>query len=224
MDKKETTLKRVRASKGFTQRSLAEATGISIRTIQHWECGDKDFNQAAAMTVYEVSQALGVDMLDLLDVPKPEKVESDGGNICKKPILYFATKDAQAAGQQVQDGFVIFKGSRIAPTMSNSCPSYVVKGRQELAEHIENNVLLDDIWMPSSSAAACFVSGASRSGTISWKTAEGITLKELEDKEKTQNAPTKQGIMDEGYDQEISDAIERGKQLDKEMADGSIPQ
>ena len=75
MEKKETTLKRVRASQGFTQRSLSEATGISLRTIQHWEQGSKDFNQAAAMTVYEVSQALGVDMLDLLDIPEP--VETD---------------------------------------------------------------------------------------------------------------------------------------------------
>ena len=77
MDKKETTLKRVRASKGFTQRSLAEATGISLRTIQHWEQGSKDFNQAAAMTVYEVSQALGVDMLDLLDIPEHEETDEN---------------------------------------------------------------------------------------------------------------------------------------------------
>ena len=73
MEKKETTLKRVRASKGFTQRSLSEATGISLRTIQHWECGDKDFNNAAAMSVYVISQALGVDMIDLLDIPDPNE-------------------------------------------------------------------------------------------------------------------------------------------------------
>ena len=77
MDKKETTLKRVRASKGFTQRSLAEATGISLRTIQHWEQGTKDFNHASALTVYEVSQALGVDMLDLLDIPEPEETDEN---------------------------------------------------------------------------------------------------------------------------------------------------
>lgn len=77
MDKKETTLKRVRSSKGFTQRGLSEATGISIRTIQHWEQGSKDFNQAAAMTVYEVAQALGVDMLDLLDIPEPNEEKDE---------------------------------------------------------------------------------------------------------------------------------------------------
>lgn len=77
MDKKETTLKRVRASKGFTQRGLSEATGISLRTIQHWEQGSKDFNQAAAMTVYAVSQVLGVDMLELLDIPEPEETNEN---------------------------------------------------------------------------------------------------------------------------------------------------
>jgi transcriptional regulator with XRE-family HTH domain len=77
MEKKETTLKRVRASKGFTQKGLSEATGISLRTIQHWEQGSKDFNQAAAMTVYAVSQALGVDMIELLDIPGPEETDEN---------------------------------------------------------------------------------------------------------------------------------------------------
>lgn len=77
MEKKETTLKRVRASKGFTQRGLSEATGISLRTIQHWEQGSKDFNQAAALTVYAVAQALGVDMLELLDLPEPEETNEN---------------------------------------------------------------------------------------------------------------------------------------------------
>ena len=75
MEKKETTLQRVRKAQGFTQRSLSETTGISLRTIQHWERGDKDFNKAAALTVYAVAQALGVDMLDLLDIPEPETEE-----------------------------------------------------------------------------------------------------------------------------------------------------
>ena len=77
MEKKETTLKRVRASKGFTQRGLSEATGISLRTIQHWEQGSLDFNQAAALTVCEIAQVLGVDMLELLDIPEPEETDEN---------------------------------------------------------------------------------------------------------------------------------------------------
>ena len=77
MVKKETTLKRVRASKGFTQRSLSEATGISLRTIQHWEQGSKDFNQAAVITAHKVAQVLGVEMVELLDIPEPEEKEEN---------------------------------------------------------------------------------------------------------------------------------------------------
>lgn len=77
MEKKETTLKRVRVAKGFTQRGLSEATGISLRSIQHWERGGKDFNKAAAMTVYTVSRALGVDMIELLDIPEPEETDEN---------------------------------------------------------------------------------------------------------------------------------------------------
>ena len=77
MEKKETTLKRVRASKGFTQRGLSEATGISLRTIQHWECRSKDFNKAAALTVYKVAQVLGVDMIELLDIPEPNEEKDE---------------------------------------------------------------------------------------------------------------------------------------------------
>ena len=72
-EKKETTLKRVRSSKGFTQKSLSEATGISLRTIQHWEQGLKDFTHAAALTVYTVAKVLGVEMIDLMDIPEELK-------------------------------------------------------------------------------------------------------------------------------------------------------
>ena len=67
-----TKIKRIRMEKGFTQRELAEATGMSLRTLQHYAHGSKDFNTAAAMTVYTVSQALGTSMEELLDIPEEE--------------------------------------------------------------------------------------------------------------------------------------------------------
>lgn len=73
--KKTTKLKTVRASKGLTQRALSEKTGISIRTLQHYEQGSKDLNQAAALTVYTIAQALGVPMEELLDIPEPEETK-----------------------------------------------------------------------------------------------------------------------------------------------------
>ena len=62
-------LKQIRQSKGLTQKELAEATGISLRTLQHYEQGSKDLNMAAAITVYAIASALGVKVEDLLDIP-----------------------------------------------------------------------------------------------------------------------------------------------------------
>ena len=73
MTKKETKLKQVRKAVGITQRELAETTGISIRTLQHYEQGSKDLNQAAALTFYTIAQALGVAMEELLDLPQTEE-------------------------------------------------------------------------------------------------------------------------------------------------------
>lgn len=73
MHKTETKLKTIRKEKGLTQRGLAEATGISLRTLQHYEQGSKDLNMAAAITVYAIAEALQVRMEELLDLPDQTK-------------------------------------------------------------------------------------------------------------------------------------------------------
>lgn len=73
MHKTETKLKTVRKEKGLTQRGLAEATGISLRTLQHYEQGSKDLNMAAAITVYAIAEALQVRMEELLDLTDQTK-------------------------------------------------------------------------------------------------------------------------------------------------------
>ena len=73
MHKTETKLKTVRKEKGLTQRGLAEVTGISLRTLQHYEQGSKDLNMAAAITVYAIAQALRVRMEELLDLTDQTK-------------------------------------------------------------------------------------------------------------------------------------------------------
>ena len=76
MDRKDTKLKQVRKAKGLTQKELAEATGMSMRTLQHLEQGARDLNGAAAMTVYTIAKALGVEMTELLDIPEPEETHN----------------------------------------------------------------------------------------------------------------------------------------------------
>lgn len=60
-------LKRIRESKGITQRQLADASGVSLRMIQHYEQGFKDINMAAAVSVVRLADALGCDVHDILE-------------------------------------------------------------------------------------------------------------------------------------------------------------
>lgn len=77
MEKKDTKLKQVRIKKGLTQKELAEATGMSLRTLQHFECGARKLNQAAALTVYAIAKALDVEMTELLDIQDEETTEEE---------------------------------------------------------------------------------------------------------------------------------------------------
>ena len=63
-----TNLKKIRNATGVSQGKLAEASGVNVRMIQHYEQGVKDINSAAALTVYKLAQALECKIEDLLEV------------------------------------------------------------------------------------------------------------------------------------------------------------
>ena len=97
--------------------------------------------------------------------------------------LFCKRSGANAIGVRTADGFVVKKGSTISNNPTKSCPEYALKKRQQYKDQIsEKFVLLEDILFNTPSGAASFVCGASTNGNIEWKTAEGITLKELDAK------------------------------------------
>lgn len=63
-----TKLKQIRKDSGLSQSQLAEASGINVRMIQHYEQGSKDINKASAITVYQLAEALGVTVEELLEI------------------------------------------------------------------------------------------------------------------------------------------------------------
>lgn len=63
-----TKLKTIREERGLSQGKLAEASGVNVRMIQHYEQGAKDINAAAALTVYRLAQALDCKVEDLLEI------------------------------------------------------------------------------------------------------------------------------------------------------------
>ena len=62
-----TNLKRIREKTGLSQSGLAEKSGVSVRMIQYYEQGVKDINKAAVITVLKLSDALGVDVRELIE-------------------------------------------------------------------------------------------------------------------------------------------------------------
>lgn len=98
-------------------------------------------------------------------------------------LLYFVMAKYDAKCKQVNNAFLLLKGSHIAPTLSKSCRNSIKKMRAFYAQNISNDfVVTDDIMFDSSSTVASFVGGMSLNGKIYWKTKDGVLLKTLEDK------------------------------------------
>lgn len=64
-------LKAKRIAAGMSQNQLAEASGVNVRLLQHYEAESassyRDINKAEAMTVYRLACALGCELRDILE-------------------------------------------------------------------------------------------------------------------------------------------------------------
>ena len=62
-----TKLKEKRMQKGMSQSQLAEKAGVNLRMLQFYEQGRKSIDQAAAITVCALADALDCNVRDLLE-------------------------------------------------------------------------------------------------------------------------------------------------------------
>ena len=62
-----TNLQEIRKKRGLTQSELAGLSGISLRTLQHYERGEFDFGNIGVSAMIRLSVALGCRLSDLLD-------------------------------------------------------------------------------------------------------------------------------------------------------------
>lgn len=64
-----TKIQEMRKAAGLSQSQLAaKVPDLKVRTLQRYEQGERDLNQAAAITVYRLAEALGCQVADLLDI------------------------------------------------------------------------------------------------------------------------------------------------------------
>ncbi len=130
--------------------------------------------------IQQLMPVLGADFL--VPVAQPLRESS------KNPILVREIKGILARGVQGVEGFLVLKGSQavLSEWPSTDQFPYARTLRQRL---IQEGVLekkerwfefVSDKEFTSPSAAAAVIQGGSANGLISWKTADGKTLKELE--------------------------------------------
>lgn len=60
-------LQNMRKLRGLSQLQLAEKAGISFRTIQHYEQGSKDINNAKLLTLCKIADALNCKISDIFN-------------------------------------------------------------------------------------------------------------------------------------------------------------
>jgi hypothetical protein len=106
----------------------------------------------------------------------------------KDTQIFFLKKSKvqQARGVQTPDGFAVFAGASVSEKLSTkSLSKGIIALREKYTAEgkILNGKTTEDILFPSSSTAADFILGYSVSGPAQWKTAEGVSLKEIENKE-----------------------------------------
>lgn len=63
----ETNLKRVRRANGFSQKQLAEVSGVALRMIQLYEQRQNDINKAQASTLSALARSLNCRLEDLME-------------------------------------------------------------------------------------------------------------------------------------------------------------
>ncbi len=60
-------IQELRKNIGYSQRELAEKSGVNLRTLQQYELKAKDINKAASGTLLALSKVLGCNIEDLLE-------------------------------------------------------------------------------------------------------------------------------------------------------------
>ena len=121
--------------------------------------------------------------------PAPVAKKSQGPAKTAMPAFFLKIGGVEAEGLLDDSGFIVRKGSCARKTARSSITSYKHSLRDELVlsgvlkENGDELKFTQDYLFTSSSAAAAVISGTSMNGRISWKLADGTTLRDWEERE-----------------------------------------
>jgi hypothetical protein len=170
-------------------RLLAEAAQIRRFTLDQNQAGgsrlpesDREDMEVFLARIRQLLPVLGSDILTPI-AQISAKNHHDGELFCH-------IKGLEARGQRTANGFVVFQGSAAVVEELKSAQSrpYITAQRKQL---IADGTLIakgeylkftKDAEFSSPSTAAAVILGGSANGLIVWKTKDGITLKQLDEK------------------------------------------
>jgi hypothetical protein len=171
-------------------RLLAEANNVKRFSLDQNNAGgsklpesDREDMEVFLERVKQLLPVLGSDILTPL-TQSTKQTQIAGALFC-------TCKGAKAQGQRTPNGFVIFKGSTAVSEERPSAASYlyVIERRKELIADgtlvLRKDGLLvftKDVEFSSPSSAAVVIRGGSANGLTAWRTADGTTLKQLDEK------------------------------------------
>jgi len=171
-------------------RLLAEATKIGRFALEQNQAGgaklpesDREDMEVFLDRIRQLLPVLGSDLLVSIATPLP-KASPGGPLICR-------IKGAEARGQRTPDGFVVLSGATAVlkerPSAQQRHPLVVELRKRLVAEGVlveEGGFLVfkKDREFSSPSAAAAVIHGGGANGLTEWKTKDGTTLKELDER------------------------------------------
>ena len=170
-------------------RLLTEAAQIGRFTLEQNQAGgsklpesDREDMEVFLARIRQLLPVLGSDIL--APITQATAKAQPGG------VLFCRIKGAEARGQRTANGFVIFRGSTAVLEERPSAESYpyVIAQRNQLITDgtlIEKDgylVFTKDAEFSSPSAAAVVIHGGSANGLTAWKTKDGKSLKQLDER------------------------------------------
>lgn len=175
----------------FTKSHVKFLEYISVKTAK--EINRYDLENQTVPTKEHISESMEADLLDNFDTVKvllstlgfPIFEEIRDVNRQQKEILYCKGKNANAQGELIDDGFVVFKDSIANLQETNTAGDWVKSLRKKLIgdkimiQENETFCFTEDFVFNSPSAAAAVVLGRSANGWHEWKNADKKTIDQI---------------------------------------------
>lgn len=176
----------------FTKTHIKFLEHISIKKAQ--EVSRWQLENGVNTSMPFVTESMEADMLDCFETTKIllstlgfplfDSISRENNRI-SEDIYKMKSKEALAEGNLIDEGFVVYKGSKAVKDTLPSCHKYMINLRNKLIDNgtlsLDGNVYVftEDYIFSSPSTAGGVVSGRPTNGWKTWKNMDGKTLDEI---------------------------------------------